>query len=43
MTSNIGSHIIQEAFENVNEKNSGRGNRKSKSGSDELVEANHPT
>ena len=43
MTSNMGSHIIQENFENVNEKNKEEVVEKTKSGSNEPVEANNPS
>ncbi len=42
MTSNIGSHLIQEAFEGVTEKNIEQAADKAKVRSDESSEANHP-
>ncbi len=43
MTSNIGSTIIQAAFENVTEKNVGRSNRQSKNRSDGIIASNNST
>ena len=41
MTSNIGSHLIQDAFENIQEDDMEDATRKGKSGSDEPVKADH--
>ena len=41
MTSNMGSHIIQDAFENVDEDNQEEVVEQAKDRSDGLAEANH--